>query len=350
MKVFGRYFSYRLKQGALRTLVLTLISLVITLTVADDCTSGRLVEYRTTGIYILAIIIGVFCTLMPFLELAGFKNRRNLDTLYFFPISRGNMALAHYLSGLLQVFVIYSVCFFSMWGMLALTNSGFALGYMIIYYPLLFLLGVMIYSVMSFLIIQANSVVDGIFFCGLWAFALFLAIWVVRNFLLRKYIINTPAWSDTVDFATWGMIYAPINNLTVIFQDLIEVNRVGEAAIYNYTSRWAEIYMDQAYMFAVWGAIGIAAAIGYFVTFRRKSAHEAGEISDSWFGYKSLIPAYGYMLLMIYGRLDIMSFIIIALMVIGYVIYRRGFKLKKGDIAFIIGGIIPIVLVYMLNQ
>ena len=350
MKVFGRYFSYRLKQGALRTLVLALISLVITLTVADDCTSMKLVQHRTTGIYILAVIIGVFCTLMPFLELSGFKNRRNLDTLYFFPISRCKMALAHYLSGLVQVFVIYSVCFFSMWGVLSLTDSGFALWYMIIYYPLLFLLGVVIYSVMSFLIIQANSVVDGIFFCGLWAFVLYFAIWVVRYYVARKYIINTPYWSESADFASWGMIYAPVNNLTVIFQDFIEVNRVGEAEVYNYTSVWAERYMDQAYMFAVWGVIGIAAAVGYFVTFARKSAHEAGEISDSWFGYKLLIPLYGYMLLMTYCRFDIMSLIIIALMVIGYVIYRRGFKLKKGDIAFIIGGIIPIVLVYILNQ
>lgn len=350
MKVFGRYFNYRLKQGALRTLVLTLISLVITITIVDDCCSMRAVPYRTTGIYMLAIIVGAFCTLMPFLELSGFKNRRNLDTLYFFPISRGKMALAHYLSGLVQVFVIYSVCFFSTWGLLALSQSGFALGYMIIYYPLLFLLGTVIYSIMSFLIVQANSVIDGIFFCGLWAFVLFLCIWVVRRYFLRGILMDTPYWSETADFAAWGIVYAPLNNLTVIFQDLIEVNRTGEAAVYSYTAKWAETYMNQVYMFAIWGVIGVAAAVGYFITFVRKGAQSAGETSDSWFGYKLLIPLYGYMLLMMNGDLNILTFIIAALMVVGYVIYRRGFKLKKGDIAFICGGIIPIVLIYLLNQ
>lgn len=349
MSVFGRYFTYRLRQGALRTLVLTLISLVITLTVVDDCMSV-VIEYRETGIYILAVLIGVFCTLMPFLELSGFKNRRNLDTLYFFPINRGKMAMVHYLSGLLQVFVIYSVCFFSMWVLLALSGSGFTLWYMIIYYPLLFLLGAGIYSVISFLIIQANSVVDGIFFCGLWAFVLWLVFFVARKYFLRPFIINTAIWSNTADFASWGIIYAPINNLTVIFQDLIETNKVLDEYVHYLSTDYAQKYLDQAYMFVFWAIIGAAATVGYFLTFAKKGAHTAGEISNSWFGYKLLIPIYGYMLIMTSGEINILSFVIVALMVIGYVIYRRSFKLKKSDIAFVCGGIVPLVLIYLLNK
>ncbi len=350
MSAFGRYLLYRLRSSTVRTVFLTLLSLVFTISVADDCSSVYHVEYKTTGIYILALILGVVCTLIPMLELSGFKNRRNLDTLYFFPIKRGKMALVHYLSGLIQIFVIYSVSFFSMWIFLALCTDCFALGYMIAYYLLSLLLGLVMYSFIMFIFTQANSVVDGIIFCGLWALLFYCLIWVTRVYFLRPLIIDTHYWSDTSDISTWGVLYMPINNLTVIFQDLIEVNRTGEAAIYDYTSKYAEQYIEQAYMFFIWGAVGIAAAVGYFITFVKKGAQMAGEISTSLFGYKLLIPLYGYMLLMIYGELDIMTVIIIALMLVGYVIYRRGIKLKRSDVLFTVGAIIPIILSYLLRQ
>ena len=348
MTAFTRYLRYRLKQGTLRSVVFTLISLVITLSTVDSCLSYEEIMYRETGIYMLAIIMGVFCTLMPFLELSGFKNRRNLDTLYFFPIKRSHMALAHYLSGAIQAIFIYSVCFFATWIVLLINTDYFALGYMGLYYVLSILLGLIIYSVFSFIFIQANSVVDGALFCGLWAFVLYLAIWTVRVYLFRPALIDTPYWSASSDFAPWGIVYAPINNLTVIFQDVIEVNR--QQIYYDYTSITAEGYIKQMYMFFIWGAIGIAAAIGYFATFVKKSAHMAGEVSSSWFGYKTLIPAYGYMFILTNRSIDIMTFIIIALMVIGYAIYRRSFKLKKCDIICIVGSIIPMVLCLLVNN
>ena len=347
MTAFKRYLGYRLKEGTLRSIVFMLISLVITLSCVDSCLSYNEVMYRETGIYILATILGVFCTLMPFLELSGFKNRRNLDTLYFFPIKRSHMALAHYLSGAIQTLFIYSVCFFAAWMVLLIKTDCFVLGYMGLYYVFSILLGFVMYSVFSFIFMQANSVVDGAIFCGLWAFVLYLAIWTVRLYFLRPALIDTPYWSASSDFAPWGMIYAPINNLTVIFQDIIEVNR--QENYYDFTSSSAQRYMEQMYMFFIWGALGIATAVGYFVTFVKKSAHMAGEISGSWFGYKTLIPAYGYMFIMTNRNVDIMTFIIVALMVIGYAIYRRSFKLKKSDIACIVGSIIPIILVGILN-
>ena len=170
MTTFGRYLRYRLKQGTLRSVVLTLISLAITLSTVEECISRSETIYNETGMYILAIILGVFCTLMPFLELSGFKNRRNLDTLYFFPIKRSRMALAHYLSGAIQAVFIYSVCFFASWILLALNTDCFELGYMGLYYILSLLLGFVMYSIFSFILIQANSVLDGAIFCGLWAF------------------------------------------------------------------------------------------------------------------------------------------------------------------------------------
>lgn len=342
MKTFNRYLVYRLKNAGVRTLVFTLMSVLITQIATITGISGFYPEYHDASLYMHAIILGVFCTLIPILETADFKNRRNLDTLYFFPIRRERMALAHYLSGLIQVFVIYSVAFFAAWIHLELQTNYFALGYMLPYYLLSLLLGLVMYSIFIFLFGQANTVADGALFCGLWIFVIYIVYWAIRRTVLRELLQGTDIWVESSDLTSWFMIYSPINNLTVIFQDLIEVNQ--HELTYDYTNLTAMRYRERFELFFVWGAAGIAAAIGYFVTFVKKGAEKAGEISDSWFGYKLLIPLYGYSLLLMYAQFDIMTFLMIALMVIGYVIYRRGFKFKLSDYIVIGAGALALLL------
>ena len=97
-------------------------------------------------------------------------------------------------------------------------------------------------------------------------------------------------------------------------------------------------------MFFVWGVIGIAAAVGYVYRFAKKGAEKAGEISESWLGYKILIPIYGYCLIFLVSDFSVLSWLIFALMIIGYVVYRRSFRLKKSDICGIVAGVIPFIL------
>jgi hypothetical protein len=291
-----------------------------------------------------AVMLGIFCTLIPILETSAFKNRRNLDTLYFFPIKRWKMALTHYLSGLIQVVVIYMVPFFTAWIYLEAQTNYFALGYMLPYFFLSLLIGFVMYSIFMFVFGQANTVADGVLFCVLWMFVFYISGYAVKEVFLRDALMETKYWETIVRFLDWGTVYSPINNLTVIYRRLIEINQHGNTYYFELAMEYTKMW----YMFVVWGALGIASAVGYFITFVRKGAEKAGEISNSWFGYKLLIPVYGYSLLLEYNYVDFMTVVIFALMVIGYIIYRRGFKLKVSDyivtgcgiIALILGGLI----------
>ena len=347
MKIFGRYLGYRLEKAASRMLVFTILAVVLNWLVVTE-SIGRLNVYNNeTGIYMLAIILGCLCTIVPILELSDFKNRRNLDTLYFFPIKREKMAAVHFVCGFIQVFVVYSVTFFSSWIHLALQTHYFALEYMFFYYILSLLLGFVMYSIFAFLFIQGNTVADGILFCVLWMFIILIVGSVVRSEILRNYIADTKYWENSANLVTdWGIIYSPINNLTVIFQDLIEVNK--HSLEYYYKSAYAARYIREMYMFFVWGAVGIAAAIGYFITFIKKGAEKTGEISDSWFGYRLLIPLYGYSLLIFWNSEIILTALIFALMIIGYIVYRRGFKLKSGDLIVVGCGVLAFILGIMM--
>jgi hypothetical protein len=253
------------------------------------------------------------------------------------------MALVHYLNGFIQVFSVYSICFFSSWIYLELQTNYFALGYMLFYYIFSLLVGIAIYSIFCFLFMQGNTVADGVLFCFLWIFALMLVGFEIRAEFLRPLLNNTEYWESSANFATeWGFIYSPLNNLTVIFQNLIETNK--QALEHYYKDAYAARYMREMYMFFVWVALGLAAAAGYFLTFIKKGAEKTGEISDSWFGYRVLIPMYCYSLLMMFDMEMIMTVLVFALMIGGYILYRRGFKFKLSDIIVTGCGILAIIL------
>ncbi len=348
MTAFKRYFVYRLKQGSLRTLVFTVLSVMICMSITNSYIAPELDIHKSTGIEMLATALGVFCCLIPMLELSGFKNRRNLDTLYFFPIKRERMALVHYLSGACQVFIIYTFTFTAVLLTLAIKTSCFSLVYMPLYYVCSLAAGMVLYSIVCLIFSEANSVTDGVVFVALWFFAIYVVMFCFRSYVLRPFLVGTDVWIETSSLSAWWPLYAPLNNLTVIFQNLIETNQ--QDLPYDYTAVYAEEYMSRAYMFAVWGLTGILATVGFFTRFKHKDAHMAGDVSNSIFGYKLLIPVYGYALLLMYSDLDIMTILIFAMMLIGYFIYRRGFKIKKKDIIFILCGIIPVILSAVLNN
>ena len=271
------------------------------------------------------------------METSGFKNRRNLDTLYFFPITRWKMAVVHYLSGFIQVCVIYTVSFLSSYIYLVLNTDYFGLGYMWLYYLASLAIGFVMYSVVIFIFGQANTETDGVVFTVMWAFAISLATFALYTLVgecMQSYSHPVP-WA-LYRVANWGILYAPINNLTVIFQRLIEVHHWG-------SGQTAAEYASQWYMFIAWGLVGIAAAAGYVFTFARKGAQKVGEISDSPFGYRLLIPLFGYSLMLITGVAEI-GIPLFGVMIVGYIIYRRSVKLKVRDLVVTACAVIPLIV------
>jgi hypothetical protein len=292
-------------------------------------------QYCQSGLYMLATALCIIASIVPLFELSGLKNRRNLDTLFFFPIKREKMALVHFISCFAQVAAIYTVTWAASYLWLALNTNYYALVYMIPYYLLSLSLAFVIYSIYCFLFMQANTTADGVLFCLLW---IFLPAFVSLVLDVVWHVEIAGKWAE------WGIMYTPMNHLTIIFQDLIEINN---------PTRWdglVENIMERWYMFAIWGAAGLVAANGYLFSFVHKGAEQAGEISSSPFGYVVLIPAYGYCLIQIGMGIFIPILVVMYLgvMLAGYLIYRRGFKFKVPDIIVtVIGLVLPFVAEYM---
>ena len=362
MTTFKNYLGYRLKKSLLSTVSFSLIALLITVTTANEGVSY--LEYGTkarTGIESLATIMCIVASIIPMLETDCFKNRRNLDTLYFLPLSRFKMALAHYISGLVQVFVIYTVAFAGHLLVLLKYAKYFRLQYMPLYYVLLLLLGVALYSIFIFLFGEANDTADGVICVIMWIFALYLlslvAIIPIRNYVYH-YVYNghvdqAPEYfeftRDLNNFTAWFIPYTPVNNLTVVFQDIMEgtikyVEYPGETFqelvsvhVWPTFREVIETRYPQWYMAFLPVIAGIAGVFGYFRTFTRKGAEKAGEVSSSWFCYKVLIPSYGFVCFAVSGFFNVAFFLTVAGMYLAYAIYRKSFKIRKADVFAMVG-------------
>ena len=339
MSSFSRYLNYKLEKSRLRTLVFAALSVLFSQAIIRD-ELAIYYNWQTprTGLYALAIVLGIFCTIIPILETAEMKNRRNLDTLYFFPIGRAKLALVNYLCGWIQITVIYTATYLFACGIYLTGVPNFALIHLLPYYFFSLLAGLLIYSIVLFLFEQANTVADGVLFCALGVYALY-AVFGSLTYVVEL-LVDSPnhplAWTLEYIFNSfWGCIYAPLNNLTVLFQNLIEPSQILDKQI-----------LKEWYMFVFWGVIGLASAIGFFFCFVRHRTERIGDISDSWFGYRIMIPLYGYALFLGGG---ISRIIVLILMASGYFIYRRSFKLKKSDIVVLLCSIIPILLDELLS-
>ncbi len=332
---FAKYLGYRLKRTALRGIIFSIVSLIAVIfkiAQLNDLGNSYHTDKNRVGLYILAAVIGIFATAVPMLETATFKSRRDLDMLYSLPIKRTRLALAHYLCGLIQVVFIYSVTFIGAYAWLSANTDLFDLRPLPLYFALSLILGAVIYSVFIFIFAEANAIIDGIIISALWVFAggllLGALMWLCLSFGIFDLLGMT--YADYSGYPEMGLIYSPLYCLTLRFERIIEINREAEP-----------IAPEKMLGYVMWALAGICAAFGYFYRMARKSAHKAGEITSSPFGYKTLIPLYGYCLLILMGFSAIFSIFIIAAMVIGYLIMRRGFKFRLTE--FIMLGIAVIL-------
>ena len=359
MTSFKNYFTYTFKSSFTRFIVCLVISLLLTVVLVNvysydtyeyvqpdtyDDTYIEDDEYkededfyeekdyiivRRTSVEfsVITFILGTLCFFVPIMELEPFKIRRNIDTLFNLPVSKFKMGLAHYLNGLIHIVGIFTVC--SIYTGLYLISKSNELNLIkfIPYYFLSVLFGIFLYSFVSFAFYQGNTLTDGTLILILYSFVFMLFIGVINNFR-----------DDRVGFdAAPYTAFSPISYIVSIYTNLIEKSD-------NYYYSNTETYIS----FVFWTIIGIVSIFGFLYTFAKKKAEDVGEVSNSIFGYKILIPIYTYLLLFISQELDFLHLLIIISAYIGFIIYRRTIKLKKSDYICLALSIVPILLYYII--
>ncbi len=316
-----RYFIHHLKSVLPRLAVFTAISVLITVMTANGEHSNYNPDHSGSGYYILTVIIGFFATVLPMFEFSTFNNKRNLDTLFSLPIKRSSFAAVHIAVGFIQLFTVYTVSTVSLYIAHLDYAAYYDFSYLIPYYLSIFGLGTAVYFIFTFIFTRANSTLDGIVFSVFWMFNIYLVYSLLDSIYKFKLYI-----------ASSLILYSPLNDVTTYFQYLTEMaegwcDENNRIALYFRTSDYVIIAC-----FCIMGVVSLIAAL---LTFSKKKVERVGEVSDSIFGYTLNIPLYFVCLTSLFDDVTATAWLAICA-VVGYFIFRRGFRLKKADLISII--------------
>ena len=342
MTYFKRYFTYRLRTTAFRTLIISIIAAVLSNAITSSSGSRTGVD---SGFEIIGIFIGIAAVLFPMLETYQLKQRRTLDLVFALPVTKAQLALAHFLSGLCQMLAVSLVtCISTMVAIMAKNadvikagNTPFAVGWIIPYFLVAFLGGVCFYSITTFLFSQGNTVGDGLVFTFGVPGGFYLITYYIGELLADYYALD-----QKIEDALGGIIinlsncFLLLSEPGVYFQDFIEPGR------FDYSNRSYTGYKPMSRVEIItcvlWVIFAVAAFFGYIWYQKNYRAERAGGISDSFFGYRVLIPLYGCILILMNGSgidLLFLTFVLVA-MAVAYFVYRRSFRIKYADIACIV--------------
>ena len=325
------YFKYLIKKRFPVYLAIFIIFLVLFLsinTIGNVVNStyirDRFIKYTSEGIFLVyiisfAIAIGV---IVPF-EFSFKMKNITANQAYSLPIKREKLYLTKYLFGFLEVLVPFTLAYSLSVLFLAgghLYEYANMLGFLV-FYGLLLAVGIVIYSIEVFVFCQANNEIDGL---------VFMAFACVLPFLVAFFIIMNAS------FGGYTIKDIPYYYILPLIYDL--ANAVGsyvlfKGHIYNpYNMNSYNLNMTPEYIvrISLFAALGIACFIGQYFASKRFKSEDAGQKSESWFGYKTYIPVS--MILACYSIFHaeiVFYFIVLISTYLLYVLYRRSFKLNK---------------------
>lgn len=267
----------------------------------------------------VAVLI-CLCFVMPVLSFYTFKSRRNLDTFNSLPLSRRRIALAHYLSGLIAVLIPTALAFIAEvfiiigYGAFSLID----LGWLGVYFVVLMVMGWLFYSMNAFVFNEANHIFDGVAFMIGWNFVFFFAY----------YFKNLP---ELFEELTMPWVY--IMDILARIEGAIETTTFPLDVMFKSETAVA--------ITLFWLVLGLLAVALFLWRCDKKKSENAGSVSDSLFGYRSLIPLF---LVPVIESTDVgglrveNAFVHIAVVLVwfvfafaGYAILRRSFKFKLPD-------------------
>ena len=342
MKMVVRYFKQHSRSTMIRFAIITFICLVavtlLTQGIVQDYNRNK-EFYETYHPYSYGndndwyvspvlpfhvIIIVILCTGLPMIEMSSFNSRKYLDSAFSFPISRISMLSVNLINGFLQFLLAYTISF--VWYAIRLAPCADKLNFGMIwaFFFISLLYSLFLYCFNAFFFSLCNSTVDGAITAIAWQHILCpLMLTLVDMF-------NFDTKDFDLDYMFYGIVWYPLGTISEIYDSAA----AGSRYYYNHFEK--DIKSIPIIMIVV-TVLAILFAAGTLFFFNRKRTESAGEISDTPVSYKVLIPICAAMLLYwsLEGGGGIVSLFALIFTTVGYIIYRRGVRLKVSDLVVI---------------
>lgn len=276
-----KYFLYELKKNFWLFLLLTAVcalpywATVSSFSMFGESWNGERIVY-SPRLGFAAVALGALCFITPLFTYAFKMNKRGVDAYYALPLKREKLYFVKTLVGLFLTLAPFTIAYWG--GVLTLLfrpdNPYKMVWYIPAYFGFLFF-GIMLYGLNAFAFTRGNRVWDGLVFmlAYLCIGALALAYFERVSHQIVKYYHQSNFWSV-------GGLDAFCSNMNAL---IAGVNPEGRR-----WSPWTFIYPT---------ATGVGGYALLFSLLQKEKGENAEQISDSWFGYKTLIPVFTALLL-----------------------------------------------------
>ena len=332
-----KYFLYELKKYLWTLVILTAVCAipyivgVATMEMFYEYTT----EYGTTVRYIQdSQITNVFIELLillfvvPALVYSFKMTKRGVDGYYSLPIKREKLYFVATMVGLILVLVPFTVSFWGGFLTLALrAENPYNMSWYVPAYFAGVCFAIFLYGVNAFVYTRANRVVDGLVFMAAYAFIGFLANGCLSTMCEGMYDRTPEVFksSAAASFLFGGGM----------FEFLLEITRLIMGRVPDFDSQYA------GWWFGLPIFAGVVCYALLFFLLRYEKGENAEQNSESWFGYKTLIPAYVAMLFGCGIAEEIIGFVAVLVAgVVATIVYKRKFRLKLIDWAPLASGLV----------
>lgn len=323
MDLVKRYSVYHFKKTLIRFAVILLYCLVVVnfgIHESFDSWDGETYHYFSLGCYGVSMLF--MCFVVAVMEFAEFKNRRNLDSWFSFPLDRWKIALIHYVNGAVEIFTAHTLSFILGYCKLLpfVKECDLDMSGMFPMFFLILIMGLCYYGFLLFPFIVANNTFDGIFFAVLYS----LIPSVIISILTAAFgIRNLSEYSVGLGYGLIDEADRCQNNLTRNMSNWGDV-------------RYKSLEGGDIASIIIWCVIGATVFAAAVYMFNNLKTEKVGGPSDSIFGYRTLIPIYMFSLVLLWGGTVGFGIIYGIATFLLYVVLRRGVKLKLPDIIIIV--------------
>ena len=332
-----KYFFYELKNKAYVILCLAVIatliysSNILTTTFYGDSQQVYQFDVHLTTVYFLSIALAVIA---PLIQFSYRMSRRSVDMYYSLPLSHYKIFTVRYLVGLILVFAPYFTAYLT-GALIMLIKTSDRIFYGVYYLPHFFLslpAVFCIYTIASFAFTRANKFIDGVIFIIFWLF-----VWALVGKFFGKFIYyDFVNYKISKVFSDYFITFAPLERLT----DYFLAKLVGE----RFVSTMNDDVANMAAAYTLTGVTAVFATVWLFVSEKYTKSESAGQVSDSPFGYKVMIPLFTALALSFCDLSEPETYILVAMIIIGSliatVLYRRTLKLGIRQTLILIGSVI----------
>ncbi len=312
-----KYFKYELKKSIWPMIILTIMGSLLYI---PQLIAYRL-DTRPSLINITLFLINA-CLIVPIYEFSFLTKKRSVDYYYSLPVKRSSIVLFKLIAGFIKILISYTVVFFLGLLIIVLKENSYYILYFFVYYLVSIFVAMFLYSFISFIFVRANTIIDGILFTILINVAVLLLVLSIDKLMYDLFTIDFIVNVADLTF------FQPFMLIRDFFEELIYYGSVSMVPL-------RASLIGKYHLFIIWFLIAIASVFGLLYSTKVDKAERAEQISNSYFGYRILIPLITVTL--IYATninpFEYISYFVIFAVIMGgilvlYIIYQRTFKLK----------------------